>query len=100
MRVIIDNRETGLYSKCTELSSQFSSVKLEVGVLSLGDISIGKTGEDGELILIERKSFSDLLASIKDGRYEEQSYRLINSLNIHKHNIIYIIEGMFSQVEL
>ena len=98
MRVIIDNRETGLFSICSELSSQFPSVQLETGVLSLGDISIGTTGSDTELVLIERKSFSDLLASIKDGRYEEQSYRLTNSVNIHKHNIIYIIEGMFSQV--
>lgn len=98
MRVIIDNRETGLFSICSELSSQFPSVQIEMGVLSLGDISIGNTGDNGELVLIERKSFSDLLASIKDGRYEEQSYRLINSVNIHKHNIIYIIEGMFSQV--
>lgn len=98
MRVIIDNRETGLFSICSELSSQFPSVQIEMGVLSLGDISIGTTGSDAELVLIERKSFSDLLASIKDGRYEEQSYRLINSVNIHKHNIIYIIEGMFSQV--
>jgi ERCC4-type nuclease len=98
MRVIIDNRETGLYSKCTELSSQYSYVQLEMGVLSLGDISIRPTDSTDELVLIERKSFSDLLASIKDGRYEEQSYRLTNSLNIHKHNIVYIIEGMFSQL--
>jgi ERCC4-type nuclease len=33
-----------------------------------------------------------LLSSIKDGRYEEQSYRL-NGLNIHNHNIVYLIEG-------
>ena len=31
-------------------------------------------------------------ASIKDGRYEEQSYRL-NGLNHPNHNIIYLIEG-------
>jgi ERCC4-type nuclease len=32
------------------------------------------------------------LSSIKDGRYEEQSYRL-NGLDHHNHNIIYLIEG-------
>ena len=32
------------------------------------------------------------MSSIKDGRYEEQSYRL-NGLNHHNHNIIYLIEG-------
>jgi ERCC4-type nuclease len=35
---------------------------------------------------------SDLAASIKDGRYEEQSYRL-NGLPLHNHNIVYLIEG-------
>jgi ERCC4-type nuclease len=35
---------------------------------------------------------NDLLASIKDGRYEEQSYRL-NGLNHNNHNIYYMIEG-------
>ena len=45
-----------------------------------------------EELIIERKSISDLLSSIKDGRYEEQSYRL-NGSSIHNHNIIYLIEG-------
>jgi ERCC4-type nuclease len=43
-------------------------------------------------LVIERKSINDLIASIKDGRYEEQSYRL-NGLTHHNHNIIYLIEG-------
>ena len=38
-----------------------------------------------------------MLASIKDGRYEEQSYRL-NGLNHHNHNIIYLIEGDVNRV--
>jgi ERCC4-type nuclease len=33
-----------------------------------------------------------LSASIKDGRYEEQSYRL-NGIQHHNHNIVYLIEG-------
>ena len=48
--------------------------------------------------MIERKSFSDLIASIKDGRYEEQSYRLLHSSGFPLHSIIYLVEGMFSQV--
>jgi ERCC4-type nuclease len=47
-------------------------------------------------MIIERKSITDLLASIKDGRYEEQSYRL-NGLNHHNHNIIYLVEGDVNQ---
>jgi ERCC4-type nuclease len=65
---------------------------LKVEMLPLGDIIISDD-DDNELIIIERKSISDLLASIKDGRYEEQSYRLSGS-PIHNHNIIYLIEGL------
>jgi ERCC4-type nuclease len=69
-----------------------ASLLLKVEMLSLGDIIISDD-DDNELIIIERKSISDLLASIKDGRYEEQSYRLSGS-PIHNHNIIYLIEGL------
>jgi ERCC4-type nuclease len=37
------------------------------------------------------------LSSIKDGRYEEQSYRL-NGLEHHNHNIIYLIEGDVNKI--
>jgi ERCC4-type nuclease len=49
-----------------------------------------------EILLFERKSFPDLLASIKDGRYEEQSHRLIHSSGMNPHNICYLLEGIFS----
>jgi ERCC4-type nuclease len=52
-----------------------------------------------EIILFERKSLTDLLASIKDGRYEEQSYRLTHASEFHSHNIIYIIEGQLSTLK-
>jgi len=58
--------------------------------LPIGDIIINDDTEDK--LIIERKSVADLLSSIKDGRYEEQSYRL-NGLSHHNHNIIYLIEG-------
>ena len=48
------------------------------------------------MIIFERKTVRDLLASIKDGRYSEQSYRLTHSSDLHNHNIIYIIEGNLS----
>ena len=62
--------------------------------MALGDIIICDDDET-ELLLIERKSLADLAASIKDGRYSEQSYRL-NSYSLHNHNIIYLIEGNLS----
>jgi len=69
----------------------FKQLVIKTEVLPIGDVII--TDDAGEeKLIIERKSVSDLLASIKDGRYEEQSYRL-SGLPNHNHNIIYLIEG-------
>jgi ERCC4-type nuclease len=68
---------------------------LKTESLPIGDIIISDGKDD--ILIIERKSVNDLLASIKDGRYEEQSYRL-NGLNHHNHNIIYLIEGDVNKV--
>ena len=96
MKIFIDERESFLYEKCISMN-QTTSIQLIKKVLTLGDILIC-SDDDKEIVLIERKSLADLLASIKDGRYEEQSYRLIHSSGFHPHNIVYIIEGMFSQL--
>jgi crossover junction endonuclease MUS81 len=58
--------------------------------MDLGDIAIHL--DDEEIILMERKKLSDLASSIRDGRYNEQSYRL-NGNSLHNHNIMYIVEG-------
>jgi len=100
MKVIIDERETALYEKCESIldsQQKASYIQLSKEVLNLGDILI-KTDEDKDVLLIERKSFSDLLASIKDGRYEEQSYRLLHSSGFPPHSVFYLIEGMLSQL--
>jgi ERCC4-type nuclease len=100
MKIIIDERERDLYEKCVNLISANSSlgyIILEKKVLPLGDI-IFEDECANELVIIERKSLKDLLSSVKDGRYEEQSYRLIHSSQIHCHNIIYLIEGILTQL--
>jgi len=97
MKIIIDEREHSLYEKCQILSNQYKNIVLSKEVLPLGDI-LFKTDHDLDILLIERKSFSDLLSSIKDGRYEEQSYRLLNSSGLLPHSIFYLLEGMFSQL--
>jgi ERCC4-type nuclease len=59
--------------------------------LAVGDIIL--ENDKGEVVIIfERKTLYDLAASIRDGRYNEQSFRL-DKENIHNHNIVYIIEG-------
>jgi len=100
MNIIIDERESSLYAKCYEMSNDptlKNNIIVSKEVLPIGDIII-ETVEHKQIMCIERKSLSDLLASIKDGRYDEQSYRLLNSTGLPPHNIVYIIEGMFSQI--
>jgi ERCC4-type nuclease len=115
MNIKIDNRETDLIQLCqSELAKELSkemakvlakpresiknkdskkdknNITIEVLPLPIGDIILEYLGK--EIIIIERKSAADLEASIKDGRYEEQSFRLSNS-EVHNHNIVYLIEG-------
>ena len=93
MIVKIDTRERELIKKCEDLLvavPAFKDLKIVVEPLPLGDIIINNGKIDN--IIVERKSLSDLAASIKDGRYEEQSYRL-SGLPHHNHNIVYLIEG-------
>lgn len=98
MKVILDERERDLFEKCTNIvNSNSTYAKLSKEVLPLGDIYI-KTDEDKDVLLIERKTIADLLSSIKDGRYEEQSYRLIHSSGFPHHSIIYIIEGSITNL--
>ena len=96
MKLILDEREASLRDKCLTLSNSESNL-VSSKVLPLGDALI-TDDEENIILLIERKSLSDLLASIKDGRYEEQSHRLTHSSGIDPHHIVYIIEGMMSQL--
>lgn len=98
MKVIIDERERDLYSACDSIvSANGTYIQLSKEVLPLGDIFI-TTDEGKHVMLIERKSLRDLLASIKDGRYEEQSYRLMHSSGLPPHSILYMIEGSLSEL--
>jgi ERCC4-type nuclease len=97
MLIKIDFRETELYSACEKILALPDYAKINVKILAcgipLGDIIICDEDEkQSEKIMIERKTLDDLAASIRDGRYAEQSFRL-NACSIHNHNIFYAIEG-------
>jgi ERCC4-type nuclease len=99
MKIIIDEREITLYDKLLSLCSKTSpQITIMKQVLPLGDIIV-EFDNQTTAVIIERKSLSDLISSIRDGRYEEQSYRLIHSSDISRHNIIYIIEGIVNQLQ-
>jgi ERCC4-type nuclease len=100
MKVVVDERERDLYDKLDTLmcmQTRAGCVDLSKEVLPIGDVLI-QTNEGKDVLIIERKTFADLLSSIKDGRYEEQSYRLLNSSGFPPHSVFYLLEGMFSQL--
>lgn len=89
MEFIIDNRET----KTKEYFNERERVSFQN--LELGDF-VFKYNDD-IVCLIERKTISDLLSSIKDGRYKEQKIRLKQG-GVDISKVIYLIEG--SQLSL
>ena len=87
MNIIIDQRENAIKEHFDKDNNKPEFI--EYSQLSLGDIII----KEGDTIhfIIERKTLSDLAHSIKDGRYHEQKYRLLE--HFPKESIIYLIEG-------
>jgi ERCC4-type nuclease len=64
--------------------------------LPLGDIILHDPTQGRDIVIFERKTLADLAASIRDGRYKEQSFRLIETAaatGFNTHHIVYIIEG-------
>jgi len=82
----IDTREKEIVEKLKD--NEF--VKIEQ--LDIGDIQF--LINDEIILMIERKTLSDLSNSIKDGRLREQKLRLISTCDNEK--IMYIIEGKYS----
>ena len=92
MKIIVDERETALYGLLIQQPRDDKKPQIEKRVIPLGDILFTSDDESITYQIIERKSIADLLASVKDGRYAEQSYRLGNCFP-NRHNIVYLIEG-------
>lgn len=92
MKIKVDNREHTLIKLLKALKEDYQfPLDISIHKLDLGDAIIC-SDSDEELMIIERKKLSDLASSIRDGRYNEQSYRL-NGHSLHNHNIIYLVEG-------
>jgi crossover junction endonuclease MUS81 len=82
-----DNREKDLI-KILELKDYHMTLEN----LDIGDIQFVDINTKEILILIERKTLSDLCSSIKDGRYKEQKERMLYSIKKNVRKII-LIEG-------
>jgi len=105
--LIIDTRE----GKLIELIKKTSSITIpyEIKNLQIGDIIISSSKYPEKSLIIERKCMTDMIASIKDGRYKEQKLRLqaevaksITSSNLSQPNtrICYLIEGVINDLRL
>lgn len=76
--------------------NKYPNLKHEYRSLKVGDftwIAQSKTNKNEELVLpyiIERKRMDDLGASIKDGRFHEQKFRL---RRCGLENVIYMVEN-------
>lgn len=86
MELLCDYRE----KKCIEIFKKFGT-NFETENLELGDFHICDSFKK-PLIIIERKTISDLYSSIKDGRYNEQGKRLQVYKNTQNIIVLYIIE--------
>lgn len=92
MIIDIDNREP------IQIKEYFNNiVNNDITVryknLDQGDFII-RDNDDNIILIIERKSITDLLSSVKDSRYTEQSERY-SQLEISSNKIIYIVEGNY-----
>ena len=92
MKLYIDNREPKQIINYLNVLNENTKYTIEVTNLEVGDYLIYDDINERTLVIIERKSLSDLESSIKDGRYNEQSFRL-DGYSLPNHNIYYLIEG-------
>lgn len=101
MKIFLDTREILVYEKMLEMKERLQlshPIDIQTMSLHIGDIFIS-TDDDKHVCIFERKTLTDFISSIKDGRYKEQSYRLLHSTQIHPHNIFYIVEGTMNQIK-
>ena len=94
MFIKVDYRESDLLMTMNLLFKEHNH-EIHTENLPIGDIIL-YDNESVEKVIFERKSLYDLASSIKDGRYNEQSFRL-NDCQQHNHNIVYVIEGDFEK---
>src|SRR5688572_5168636 len=87
IKIIMDHREMNETLRQTLLSNP--SVSLEIRTLKTGDFLVN------DLLLVERKTLQDMVASIKDGRIFQQAARLTFAA---EHHLI-ILEGTSQDIK-
>lgn len=92
LSLIVDQREKPevkniIREYCTNAAS------IEICTQDVGDFQI-RDAEGQILVVLERKTCSDMAASINDGRYREQKVRLLNTQAPYRG---YILEGIYPE---
>jgi crossover junction endonuclease MUS81 len=98
--LIIDSREVKLIDLIKSKSPTEFKIPYSTENLQIGDIIIKHTLDNIKYsLIIERKCVTDMIASIKDGRYKEQKIRLLAELANSPNTIItYLIEGSTNEI--
>ena len=106
MKVPLPKKNNTTMTKTKKSLAVATNHEIKSERLPLGDIILhdpAGQGQGRDIVLFERKTLNDLAASIQDGRYKEQSFRLLQqscaAAGFHPHNIVYIIEGDIAQYE-
>lgn len=100
IQLVIDNREVKTPKDRAFIDDQLyrGGIELQARVLEVGDaLWIAKCDDGREFVLdhiVERKRMDDLVASIKDGRFEEQKFRL---KRCGARNVIFVVEDTHLQ---
>jgi ERCC4-type nuclease len=87
MDLVLDSRETALKAQLNTMG-----VPCTIQQLGVGDAVVRSSTDGSPRLVFERKTLSDLAASIRDGRYREQSLRL-HELPIPNSHVVYVVEG-------
>ena len=94
--ITIDNREHKLIELIKTTSS--FTIPYEIKKLDVGDIIILSSKQPDKSLIIERKCMTDMISSIKDGRYKEQKIRLQAERSNSNTIICYLLEGLVNDL--
>jgi ERCC4-type nuclease len=85
MSLVVDYRERAVMQALTD------KIPATLKNMVIGDMAV--LHNDVEVVLVERKTVADLAASICDGRYKDQSARLLET----GLPVVYLIEGSLNK---
>lgn len=97
---IVDSHEKNIISILkTKGYLQNNDKTFEVARLDIADFRLEDSKDNNQkIILIERKTWSDLSSSLKDGRFREQRSRLLMSMKDNPNiKVCYLIEGPYQE---